>query len=523
MRLRAAASLALGALLFAPAAWATVTEPNGLVVPRDSANGEEQLYTFFQAQGESIAWQQDASTQPDVFSPLCGFKATFMLNQAGSHFGLAWYNVDPNATQPPSALYTIAPANTPVGTVFTGADIRQDPNYAGALIGFALIGGQTHYSEAQWNVNCTSCSPPGPWILSLTYKSTKIANAYYLAFEDGNVTASSFNNDGDYNDDVYLLEGLECVGGGQQCDTGQPGACEQGVTQCSTGGSVTCTQIVQPGPEKCDGLDNDCNGLVDDGDNLCQAGYVCDKGSCVKACSGGEFPCAGNKICSNGYCIDPSCASVTCPSGQVCVGGKCKGPCDGVTCPAGQVCRAGACVDPCSGVTCPQGQVCSGGGCVMSCTCQPCGSGLACDATSGQCVDPGCVGKQCQAGTVCQAGQCVDPCAGAVCPSGQICQDGNCVANPNGSGGSDAGAAGDGGIVIIGSGGSSGASGGSANGGAGDGFGAGEAYGQEEKANSSSGCGCRVASVQGGESSAGLLGLLAAAWLLSERRRKARR
>lgn len=513
------ASTAAGAALLASsAARATVTEPNGLVVPRDSANGEIQLYTFFQQQGENIQWQKDGNSKPDVFSPLCGFQATYVLNQAGSHFGLAWYNVDPNATQPPTGglLHQIVPPNSPVGSVFTGADIKKDPAYKGGLVGFALIGGQTHYSEAKWNVNCSGCSSPGPWILSVTYKSTKLQNAYYLAFEDGNVTSTSFSNDGDFNDDVYLLQGLQCVGGGQPCDTGKPGVCAQGVTQCSTGGNTTCTQTVQPSPEKCDGLDDDCNGQVDDGNNLCPTDYVCDKGTCVKACGSGEFQCLNGKVCSNGYCVDPNCASVSCPSGQVCVKGQCKAPCDGVTCPVGQVCRVGACVDPCSGVTCPTGQVCNAGACGPPCSCAPCPSGLACDDASGKCVDPGCVGKQCASGQVCKTGQCVDPCTGAVCPSGQICQAGQCIDNPNGAGGANGGSSGDGGLVI-GTGGT-GASSPGGNGGS-PGSGAGGPLSRGSTSGAKGGCGCRLAS--SGSTPRGLLlfGLLGVAWGWRRRRR----
>ena len=116
-----------------------------------------QLYTFFQQQGENIQWQNDGNPKPDVFSPLCGFKATYLLNQAGSHFGLAWYNVDSTATTPPTGglLRQIVPPNSPVGSVFTGADIKKDPAYAGGLVGFALIGGQTRW-RMKWNVNAAA-------------------------------------------------------------------------------------------------------------------------------------------------------------------------------------------------------------------------------------------------------------------------------------------------------------------------------------------------------------------------------
>ncbi|MGZ3448454.1 MAG: MYXO-CTERM sorting domain-containing protein [Polyangiales bacterium] len=425
---RLLAALALGVSLFGTAsAHATTTQPNGLVIPLDSMNGETQLYTMFSSRGEPVDWLADSNTTPDTFSPLCSFTAEFLLHEAGSSLSVGWYNVDPAATAAPSAseIYNIVPAGSPVGTKITGTTIRTDPKYKGGLIGFALTGGQTHYSERKWNVVCTSCTPAAPWITSVTYQSKKLANSYYLAFEDGNITGSSFGNDGDYNDYVFLFQGLNCPGAGTACDTGKKGLCGNGANTC-VDGKLTCKDVFTAGAKKCNGLDNDCDGTIDDGP--CPTGTVCTRGACLPACGSGEFKCTGGTVCDKGICVEPPCVGKVCPDGKTCVAGDCVDACTGVICPKGQICTAGACIDLCAALSCGPDEVCDEGLCKAKCDCAGCPTGKACDATSKKCVEPACSGKSCPAGQVCSAGSCVDACTGVVCPKGQACSMGKCNA-----------------------------------------------------------------------------------------------
>ncbi len=195
-----------------------------------------------------------------------------------------------------------------------------------------------------------------------------------------------------------------------------------------------CEPNIQPRAEVCNGLDDDCDGVVDNPEapGLCPSGEVCSQGVCVFPCSTGEFPCLPPGVCddSDGLCKDPSCKNVTCNSDQICVRGQCIGGCDNVTCPPGEVCRIGNCVDPCQGITCGDGQVCENGACLGTCGCRNCPAGKVCSTqgpTAGKCIDQGCDTTSCSPPqTVCVNGQCVDGCAGVQCPAGQSCSGGVC-------------------------------------------------------------------------------------------------
>jgi hypothetical protein len=106
-------------------------------------------------------------------------------------------------------------------------------------------------------------------------------------------------------------------GGGGACPTGLPGACGQGVEACS-GGVLVCQALVAPSQEKCNGVDDDCNGLVDDGNpgggQFCATGLpgVCSSGTTL--CQGGVVVCSQNvaaaaaETCGNG--LDDNCNGV---------------------------------------------------------------------------------------------------------------------------------------------------------------------------------------------------------------------
>jgi hypothetical protein len=557
-----------------PGVTASVCQPSGEIMPQPTGPAEIgvvasrgfpiidptsaiTLTGLFYFRGEALDPVLDAHITPGTFSPMCGFTGQLVLRGGGCNLVFGWYNVTPGSTTPPpdTQIYQLVPADprapppqglmcmdgdfcplattsatqatqhTWIPTTFSAANIRSDPNYKGGLIGFAIVGdartscAQTKYSQAELNTKQVGTAKP--WITTLIWQSKVNPDAYYIGFEDLPLTPATWKgqggqyvNDGDFNDFVYYITGLTCEGGGKRCDTGSPGVCAGGTTQCTNGTMIVCKPDLAPSAEICDGLDNDCDGMIDQGNPCPNANQICDRGVCVNQCNDTEFPCAGGFQCDQGYCKDPACIGRSCPVGQICVAGQCQGGCDGAVCPPGQICRIGRCVDPCAGIVCPDA-VCENGACVPLCSCRNCGAGLAC-AGNGHCVDSGCEKMTCGAGTVCAGGGCIDPCSGTTkCPAGQACSMGLCNDVPrmimNGRMGVliDAGAAG----------GNSGTNGAGSGAGARDGSAAGSPSGTgTATGNGVAKCGCDLGGTPAGALS--LVSLMLACAIAGSRRRR---
>ncbi|MEM9189763.1 MAG: MopE-related protein [Myxococcota bacterium] len=146
--------------------------------------------------------------------------------------------------------------------------------------------------------------------------------------------------------------------------------------------------MVGPGQtEVCDGLDNDCDLMVDGpaANGSCGVGQTCTGGMCQ--CSAGRMSCGGT-------CVDTNTSSMHC--------GGCDRPCLGTG-----MCNGGVCQCPAGQTYCPTAATCVDttsdpnhcGGCAMPCggtltcrdsACRPaCNTGGACTATcpaGGQCI-----------------------------------------------------------------------------------------------------------------------------------------
>ncbi len=154
------------------------------------------------------------------------------------------------------------------------------------------------------------------------------------------------------------------------------GVCRAGTARCNAVGEFgtwsACTGAVTPSPERCDGVDNNCNGTVDDGcacrpgvSEACYSGATATRG--VGTCRAGTRPCvagAGGVGSTWG-----ACAGQVLPAREVCNGldDDCNGRVDdgiGCVCTAGmsRSCYSGAMgtqgVGPCRAGT----QSCLAGG-----------------------------------------------------------------------------------------------------------------------------------------------------------------
>ncbi len=203
-------------------------------------------------------------------------------------------------------------------------------------------------------------------------------------------------------------------GGGAMCGAGGGDAgimCAAGTEHCRMG-RIVCEGARSGSPEVCNCRDDDCDGEVDEGAaGLCGSGADCISCECRARCRSGEFQCSLGLRCDN----------PTNPEMGHCVPDVCGD--SGVICRTDQICRDNRCVNPCDGVVC-DGGVCVNGVCTSSCVGIQCPAGQLC--RGGVCAADVCATMNCGTGQFCSEGRCVATCSGVSCPVGTACMNGRC-------------------------------------------------------------------------------------------------
>ncbi len=210
------------------------------------------------------------------------------------------------------------------------------------------------------------CCPPG--------NTCEVKNGRKLCVPEHNSCECTWERIGQTRSCQLTAGGATCIGA-QVCREDGYGACDTSMTSL----------------EFCDGRDNDCDTVVDNGFINTQGSGTYDTHQHCAACNNNCVARWSPTIQhANGGCVvrpgGPACGIISCTTERVGGGGPCRVNSD---CPSGLTCDATyrQCVRSCASASCASGETCSNGYCTRACTgdsqCAAYGAGARC--TNGTC------------------------------------------------------------------------------------------------------------------------------------------
>ncbi len=113
----------------------------------------------------------------------------------------------------------------------------------------------------------------------------------------------------DDNCDGFIDEGCNCLSGSSQsCYSGASstkdvGQCKSGMQTCAAGDWGPCSGEALPKKEVCDKADNDCDGKVDEGGVCCTPSCASRDACGSDGCDGSCGSCDSDRVCHKGFCV----------------------------------------------------------------------------------------------------------------------------------------------------------------------------------------------------------------------------